>query len=212
MGKKKGGGVRIKQVGPKQPQMPMMNPLEAMQQMSPDQLMLPPTPNRKYQVYWPIQESLTMKTEGFQVIYPSYLDSQKTVKQGRRVSKENAVPCPTVSDLSQALAGLQIRHVIEPHKGYSRDITCQWDNPGRVLVDVSKCPKKQLLRELPRLMEKLPSRQNRLVQEEQKRLEEEKAAEERQAAAAAALKASTTKKSTSTSNNKKKGGKKGRRK
>merc|ERR1712086_238350 len=29
-----------------------------------------------------------------------------------------------------------IRHAILPHKGYSRDATSRWDNPGRVMVDL----------------------------------------------------------------------------
>src|SRR6056300_552932 len=103
MGKKKGGGVRVKQVGPKQaPQMPL-NPMEALQIPADEMVHLPPPPDRSYKVYWPIQETFSMDTSSFQVIYPSYLDSTKTIKQGRRLPKEKAIETPTVSDVSQAL-------------------------------------------------------------------------------------------------------------
>jgi signal recognition particle subunit SEC65 len=107
-----------------------------------------------------------MDPTGFFVIYPSYLDSSKTMKQGRRIGVEKAVDTPTVQDLSEALAALNIRHVSQPHKGYSRDQTTLWDNPGRVKVDPqaleSGYTKRSLLVELASIAEELPSRIRRL--------------------------------------------------
>ena len=107
-----------------------------------------------------------MDPTGFFVIYPSYLDSSKTMKQGRRIGVEKAVDTPTVQDLSDALAALNIRHVSQPHKGYSRDQTTLWDNPGRVKVDPqaleSGYTKRSLLVELASIVEDLPSRVRRL--------------------------------------------------
>jgi len=205
MGKKK-GGVRIKQVGPKQPVMPP-NPMEALQIPQEEMVNLPPPPDRNLQIFWPIHETFSMQTDGFQVIYPSYLDSSKTVKQGRRIAASKAVPTPTVSDISLALQSLQVRHVLQPHKGYSRDISCDWDNPGRVLVDVLNYKKKELLIELGERIPHIPERQARLEREavERKELEEKMALQAKTAAAA------STKKSTPTSAGKKKG-KKGRKK
>lgn len=77
-----------------------------------------------------------MKYDNFSVIYPNYLDSNKTVKLGRRISAKDAVPEPTVQDIHEALASLNVRHVIQPNKGYSRDSISRWDNLGRVLVDM----------------------------------------------------------------------------
>ena len=107
-----------------------------------------------------------MDPRNFFVIYPSYLDSSKTVKQGRRIGTEKAVDTPTVQDMSDALASLAIRHVQQPHKGYSRDPTTLWDNPGRVRVDPgaleSGYTKRSLLVELASIIEELPSRARRL--------------------------------------------------
>ena len=77
-----------------------------------------------------------MKYDNFSAIYPNYLDSNKTVKLGRRIAAKDSVPEPTVQDLHEALASLNVRHVIQPYKGYSRDAISRWDNPGRVLVDL----------------------------------------------------------------------------
>lgn len=126
-----------------------------------------------------------MDASQFHVIYPSYLDSSKTIAQGRRIGQELAIEAPTVSDLSQALQSLNIRHVLQPHKGYSRDIETLWDNPGRVKVDL-KGPiimsqfesKRGLLKELAQIIPNLPARQQRLEQAKQQALLEAQKAEE----------------------------------
>ena len=209
MGKK--GGVRIKQVGPRQPAMPMINPMEDLQIPADEMVHLPPPPDRSYKVFWPIQETFSMDTAGFQVIYPSYMDSSKTAKQGRRIGTEKAVDLPTVLDISQALQSMQVRHVLQPYKGYSRDISCQWDNPGRVLVDVSNYKKRELLYELAARVPTLPDRIARL---ERENLEREKAVKVREEAIAAEKKKASPKKAITSggSSNKKKGKKKGRKK
>ncbi len=107
-----------------------------------------------------------MDPSNFFIIYPSYLDSKKTMKQGRRIGVEKAVDTPTAQDLSDALASLNVRHVQQPNKGYSRDQTTLWDNPGRVKVDPavleSGYTKRSLLAELASIIEELPSRKRRL--------------------------------------------------
>lgn len=116
---------------------------------------------------------------------------------------------------------MNIRHVVQPYKGYSRDVESQWDNLGRVLVDMEqpipeiydadadmeetgKQNKKKLLREIAKIIPSLPSRIQRLEQEK-KELEEKKAKE------AAAHKATSQKVSTGGGgSSKKKKGKKRR--
>ena len=77
-----------------------------------------------------------MQYKNFSALYPNYLDSNKTVKMGRRIAAKDALSDPTVQDIHEALVSLNIRHVVQPHKGYSRDASSRWDNPGRVLVDL----------------------------------------------------------------------------
>lgn len=77
-----------------------------------------------------------MTYDKFSTVYPNYIDSNKTTKLGRRISAKDAVPEPTIQDIHEALVSLNIRHVIQPHKGYSRDAEARWFNNGRVLVDL----------------------------------------------------------------------------
>ena len=112
-----------------------------------------------------------------------------------------------------------IRHVVQPYKGYSRDVDSQWDNLGRVLVemqqplpevyDVDELPeivdgkqsKKKLMRQIAKRISSLPGRIRRL-EEKKQALEEAKAKE------AAAHKAISQKASAAGGHSKKKRGKK----
>jgi signal recognition particle subunit SRP19 len=158
-----------------------------------------------------------MDPTGFFCIYPSYVDSAKTMKQGRRIGVEKAVDTPTVQDLSEALASLNIRHATQPHKGYSRDQTTLWDNPGRVRVDPAILEgglytKRSLMVELASIVTELPSRIRRREVEaavakakEAKRLQEQEA---KKAQAALQHKQKSQTKGSSSRSNKKKGKKK----
>jgi signal recognition particle subunit SEC65 len=175
MGKRKGGHVvKVKMDGGAAPNAAaMMNPMnmlmgaagekdeeqqELMQQLQTAAI----APDRNYQLFWPMHQTFSMKTTGFQVIYPQYLDGSKTVAQGRRIPQSRAVqPSPSVADLSGALQRLGLRHVVQPYKGYSRDITTTWDNPGRVLVDIrqsSHANKRELLLKMCEIIPTLPDR------------------------------------------------------
>lgn len=162
-----------------------------------------------------------MNPSQFQIIYPSYIDSTKSIQQGRRIGKEVAVPSPNVSDLSLALQRLQIRHVLQPYKGYSRDIQTLWDNPGRVKVDPQQyklryATKRELLQEMARIITTLPERQQRLLEEEQQLLLQQQEQDKEQksnsstAVSAAARSAQQSSSSSSNNNNNKKTGKKKR--
>jgi signal recognition particle subunit SEC65 len=120
-----------------------------------------------------------MDPSTFQVIYPSYMDSTKTIAEGRRIGAEKAVDTPTVSDISQALQSLKIRHVLQPYKGYSRDISALWDNPGRVKVEIPQdMSKRQVMYSLAEIIPTLAPRLQRLEQEKQQKEMEQKAKEE----------------------------------
>lgn len=162
-----------------------------------------------------------MDVTGFNVIYPSYLDSTKSMKQGRRLSREESVATPTVTDMSYALQKLNIRHAVQPYKGYSRDISCQWDNPGRILVDIPQTmmvpdnsttqnPKKLVMKEIASIIPSLQYRMERLAKEEEETKKKEEEKKKQQAVAAAASKTTTSKISVAASSNKKKKGKKKR--
>ncbi|KAL7516120.1 hypothetical protein ACHAWX_001171 [Stephanocyclus meneghinianus] len=144
MGKKGGGRVRVKQVGPKMPA--TINPLADLAIPPEEMIHLPVQPDSNSGfLFWPMSETFIMTYDKFSAIYPNYLDSNKTTKLGRRIAVKDAVPEPTIQDIHEALVSLNIRHVIQPHKGYSRDATARWFNNGRVLVDLKGAAEKGVL-------------------------------------------------------------------
>ena len=229
MGKKAGGRVRLKQIGGKAPS--MVNPLADLMSSPQDQLYLPPKPDSNISIIWPISESFSLQYDRFSVIWPNYLDSTKSIKRGRRIAAAMAVDTPTVTDIGQALQSLSIKHVVQPYKGYSRDPESQWENLGRVLVDMTAkdtveidsmggydadalpdmtegtdLKKKQLLRTIARIIPELPQRRMRLEQKAQQDAQMKKKLEEEAALNHKAVSSATT----NPGNNKKKG-KKGRK-
>ncbi len=68
--------------------------------------------------------------KGWNIIYPAYINSNKTLKNGRKLGKEHCIANPTLDEISQVLTFLKLRHCVEPHKRYTRD-QLSW---GRVKV------------------------------------------------------------------------------
>ncbi len=68
------------------------------------------------------------------VLWPSYLDARLKRKQGRRVTKKEAVDSPTVQMISDALRSLGIEHEVDETASYPS----RWyKKEGRILVDNS---------------------------------------------------------------------------
>ena len=63
-------------------------------------------------------------------IYPAYLDSTKSIPQGRRMAKALCVPEPTIEELVAICKQLRIPYVAED-KAYPRD----WLTRGRLRVN-----------------------------------------------------------------------------
>jgi signal recognition particle subunit SRP19 len=148
-----------------------------------DEIKLPPKPDPSVSYPWPSHDYKVLQDcDRFLTIYPTYLDSLKTVKLGRRIPKEIAVDKPTVMEISEVLQSLRLRHVIEPHKGYSRDVESRWYNLGRVLVDKKQkgvIPlderlvirnKLELLKEIAKRIPSCPSRRRRLEEAKKAKL------------------------------------------
>ena len=235
---KKAGRPRLKQVGNnKAPTMKDLNPMADLMENPAlqGQVYMPPKPDSNTVIIWPISESFTLKYDGFSVIWPNYLDSSKSVKRGRRIAAADAVDTPTVVDIGQALQSLNMKHVLQPYKGYPRDPESHWGNSGRVLVDMTKkdfmemdalgrfdadampdmsdpceVKKKKLLRTIAGIVAELPQRKMRLERQAQEdeamqKKIEEEAALNNKAASVSAVG------SAAGGNNKKKKGNKGRK-
>jgi signal recognition particle subunit SRP19 len=75
------------------------------------------------------------------IIWPVYIDSGKTKKDGRRISKKDAVTSPKLREISNAAKKLNLNPEVENNKFYSRS---WWESSGRVSVD-KNIPKRELL-------------------------------------------------------------------
>ena len=141
MGKKGGGRVRVKQVGGKGMKgaaEALGNPLADLANAIPpeDQINFSPRSDKNVTQVWPLSMSFTLDHKGYSTLWPTYLDSTRTARQGRRIAAKDAVEVPSVQDLSEALAGAGIPHAVQPYRGYPPDVRSRWSNLGRVLVDL----------------------------------------------------------------------------
>ena len=122
----------------------------------------------------------------YPVVWPSFLDSEKTVQRGRRVPKDAAVASPTVEDISEVCQQLGLWHVVEPYCCYPREPYVE----GRVRVRLWDAQGQPCNGEVPtrkglhrRLAQDIPGLDSRL-----ERLLLEAEAKEHRAAQEAALK------------------------
>ena len=108
MGKKSSQRVRIKQAP--NANKSFVNPFADLAK-PPEELINHPAskPDSNISYPWPLETS-SFDWSKFIVIYPNYLDSNKTYKQGRRIGKEQALAAPSVQEISGALKILKLRH------------------------------------------------------------------------------------------------------
>ena len=65
-------------------------------------------------------------------IWPQYLDKNLTLKEGRKISLEDAVKEPTINEIEKALKRLGLQYELEKDKSYPG----KWyEKSGRALVE-----------------------------------------------------------------------------
>ncbi len=65
-------------------------------------------------------------------IWPQYLNKNLTLKEGRKIAKEDAVSDPTISDIERAVKRLGLQYSIQKEVSYPG----QWyEKSGRILVE-----------------------------------------------------------------------------
>ena len=66
------------------------------------------------------------------IIWPQYLDEKLTLNEGRKISKEDAVKEPTLSDVERAVKRLGLKYNIQKDASYPG----KWyEKSGRILVE-----------------------------------------------------------------------------
>jgi signal recognition particle subunit SRP19 len=81
---------------------------------------------------------INMKT----IIWPVYIDSKRTKKEGRKISKKNGVSSPRLSEISRAARKLDLKPENESDKSYPG---LWWESTGRIVVERDEISKKDLL-------------------------------------------------------------------
>lgn len=67
-------------------------------------------------------------------VYPIYINSKKTLAEGRKIPVAKACENPTLVELCDCLSYLKLNFRVEPEKTYSRDFTQR----GRLKVQLKK--------------------------------------------------------------------------
>jgi signal recognition particle subunit SRP19 len=73
-----------------------------------------------------------MRKQDKAIIWPTYFDSAKTRKKGRRVPKNLAVQSPKITEITDAVAKLGLKHEVATEAGYPKT---PWAKTGRILVE-----------------------------------------------------------------------------
>ena len=82
------------------------------------------------------------KKQKYIVLYPEYFMSKYSRAEGRRVSKSQARPTPTVEDIEKSAKALGLKPIVEKDRSYPRT----WHKKrGRVLIEKKKMQKTELL-------------------------------------------------------------------
>lgn len=94
------------------------------------------------------------------MIWPIYLDSTKSLNEGRKISKEFAVPEVKLKDIIKAADKLRYKYTIETDKSYPGE----WYNKsGRIIIESDESKKEILMA----LSEKI--KEQRVIKENQRK-------------------------------------------
>eukprot|EP00741_Cyanophora_paradoxa_P000402 tig00000404_g393.t1 len=105
-------------------------------------------------------------TRKYLTIYPIYVNSKKTVAEGRRIAAEKGVENPTVQEVADVCKYLKLDVEIQADKCYSRDymqrgrVKVRIKDENNQLINPDIKSKKDLLLKLGALIAKLASRAN----------------------------------------------------
>lgn len=73
-----------------------------------------------------------MKERGKQIIWPNYLDSTKTRKEGRKLAKKIAVESPKLQEIETAARVIRLNPTANPNATHPRT---RWEKKGCVIID-----------------------------------------------------------------------------
>jgi signal recognition particle subunit SRP19 len=94
-----------------------------------------------------------MRKQDKAIIWPAYFDQTKTRKNGRRVTKNQAVPNPNIDELQEAARRLGLKPEVAVDLGYPKT---PWQKTGMLKVE-KKAPKEQIIKNIAKQLLKARS-------------------------------------------------------
>jgi signal recognition particle subunit SRP19 len=76
------------------------------------------------------------------IIWPVYIDSNKSRSDGRKINKEDAVSSPKITEISRAARKLNLKPKVEDDKSYPGS---WWENSGRIKIERENISKNEIL-------------------------------------------------------------------
>jgi signal recognition particle subunit SRP19 len=96
---------------------------------------------------------MLMRDKNKLVIWPVYIDRNRSRSQGRIISKKSSIAEPTLIEIEKAALKLGLNPEVEKDKSYPKS---WWEKSGRVLIDNS-APKTQLSRKIATAIKEIRS-------------------------------------------------------
>ncbi|MHA1820622.1 MAG: signal recognition particle subunit SRP19/SEC65 family protein [Promethearchaeota archaeon] len=93
-----------------------------------------------------------MRRRGKSIIWPQYMDSNRTWSKGRRLPKSECIPLPSLKELAEAAIQLGYDIDIEPNARYPRT---WWDPPGYLLINTKGQKKVKIMEKLIPVIKKI---------------------------------------------------------
>jgi len=90
------------------------------------------------------------------IIWPVYIYSKRTRKEGRKINIKDAVSEPKLTEISRAARKLNLNPKTEDDKFYPR---FWWENPGRIIIERENISKNKVLAQISQTIKAL--RQNK---------------------------------------------------
>lgn len=84
------------------------------------------------------------------VIWPAYIDAEKSKTEGRKIPKKLAVPSPKLAEIEKAAKTLGLNPGIEKEKAYPKT---WWEKSGLIRVEKKKA-KNAILKEIAKEIKK----------------------------------------------------------
>ncbi|MGB9854442.1 MAG: signal recognition particle subunit SRP19/SEC65 family protein [Candidatus Bathyarchaeales archaeon] len=92
-----------------------------------------------------------MRKQGKVILWPAYFDATKARGEGRKISKNLAVPSPKILELKEAVERLGFEHELVLEASYPKT---PWLKTGMLLI-VKKEPKNQMMKKIAKQLLKI---------------------------------------------------------